>query len=478
MIENRLLARKTFPAIAALMLGVAATPLAGQTTYFSGVINSNVTWSGRVFLTGDVSVGPQGHLTIAPGAVVESEPLADDQIAGIATSRIEIIVDGGTLAAEGTELQPIRFTSSGVPQQKGDWQGLRIVSGSARVRQCVVEYGTDGLRIEGGTAVVEQSAFRNNSGLGVDASRNVSFVGCTFSDNGRSGLNASVPNTIVTNCTALKNQEHGFLLGSDALVVSCRALSNGYAGIAGISGPLTIRDTIASGNDIGVGPYDSLSISNCTVTANGDGIAGAVYPGACVVSRCAITNNLRIGLGLYISEASPVTENIITGNAVGIQVGALATYTGISGNDIYGNSEYDLQNTREAAIIADGNYWGELTTSQLEARQSNLTKIFDSRDSADRGQVVIRNYRTKSILADTALISLSASPVTAGNVSGGGNYTNGANITVSASPNSGFNFVNWTEGGTIVSCPKVFALFPREHREKVRLWRHHYRNPE
>jgi hypothetical protein len=59
-----------------------------------------------------------GELTIAAGTIVESEALTDDQIGGMAPSRIEIIVDGGTFVAEGTELQPIRFTSSGVPQRR------------------------------------------------------------------------------------------------------------------------------------------------------------------------------------------------------------------------------------------------------------------------------------------------------------------------------------------------------------------------
>lgn len=48
-------------------------------------------------------------------------------------------------------------------------------------------------------------------------------------------------------------------------------------------------------------------------------------------------------------------------------------------------------------------------------------------------------------------ITASASPAGAGTVSGGGIYTNGASVVVTANATSGFAFVDWTESGTPVS---------------------------
>ncbi|MDR0207370.1 MAG: chitobiase/beta-hexosaminidase C-terminal domain-containing protein [Bacteroidales bacterium] len=48
-------------------------------------------------------------------------------------------------------------------------------------------------------------------------------------------------------------------------------------------------------------------------------------------------------------------------------------------------------------------------------------------------------------------ISLSASPASGGNPTGGGTYHYNENITVQANPSTGYDFVNWTEGGTVVS---------------------------
>jgi uncharacterized repeat protein (TIGR02543 family) len=51
----------------------------------------------------------------------------------------------------------------------------------------------------------------------------------------------------------------------------------------------------------------------------------------------------------------------------------------------------------------------------------------------------------------TYTVGVTASPVAGGTVSGGGTFSSGTSVTVTASPNSGYSFVNWTEGATTVS---------------------------
>ena len=48
-------------------------------------------------------------------------------------------------------------------------------------------------------------------------------------------------------------------------------------------------------------------------------------------------------------------------------------------------------------------------------------------------------------------VTVSASPSNGGSVTGGGNFNDGSNVTVTATPNTGFAFVNWTQNGTGVS---------------------------
>ena len=55
-------------------------------------------------------------------------------------------------------------------------------------------------------------------------------------------------------------------------------------------------------------------------------------------------------------------------------------------------------------------------------------------------------------------ISATASPANGGAVTGGAAYTNGANVTVTATPSNGFFFVNWTENGQPVSTTASFSF--------------------
>ena len=48
-------------------------------------------------------------------------------------------------------------------------------------------------------------------------------------------------------------------------------------------------------------------------------------------------------------------------------------------------------------------------------------------------------------------VNLSSDPVAGGTTSGSGTYVAGSNVAVSATPNAGYSFVNWTEGSTVVS---------------------------
>ncbi len=58
----------------------------------------------------------------------------------------------------------------------------------------------------------------------------------------------------------------------------------------------------------------------------------------------------------------------------------------------------------------------------------------------------------------TPSIIVTADPSAGGSVTGGGTYTAGAQVTVNASPSSGYRFVNWTENGTVVSVNAAYAF--------------------
>ncbi len=83
-------------------------------------------------LDGDVIV-PEGiTLTVLPGTMLRFPALTDAAFGGDNPYKSEIIVRG-SLIAQGTEEQPIVFTSDALHPAKGDWGGVRG-AGTLRLR--------------------------------------------------------------------------------------------------------------------------------------------------------------------------------------------------------------------------------------------------------------------------------------------------------------------------------------------------------
>ncbi len=64
-------------------------------------------------------------------------------------------------------------------------------------------------------------------------------------------------------------------------------------------------------------------------------------------------------------------------------------------------------------------------------------------------------------------INTTSSPLAAGSTTGGGTITVGSSVTVSAFPNAGYSFVNWTENGTVVSSSASYSFTGNNNRTLV-----------
>jgi uncharacterized repeat protein (TIGR02543 family) len=83
--------------------------------------------------------------------------------------------------------------------------------------------------------------------------------------------------------------------------------------------------------------------------------------------------------------------------------------------------------------------------------------------AADLNHVVVKKTYTLAIADNGALppsskIVTNPSPIIGGSTSGSGTFANGANVTVTAMPNAGYHFVNWTENGAQVSASASYAF--------------------
>ena len=64
-------------------------------------------------------------------------------------------------------------------------------------------------------------------------------------------------------------------------------------------------------------------------------------------------------------------------------------------------------------------------------------------------------------------ITVSANPTNGGTVSGAGTFATGSTRTVTATPNTGYNFVNWTENGNVVSTNASYSFTLNYNRNLV-----------
>lgn len=78
--------------------------------------------------------------------------------------------------------------------------------------------------------------------------------------------------------------------------------------------------------------------------------------------------------------------------------------------------------------------------------------------------VVIGNKTLQVRTQSTYTINVSASPSAGGSVGGGGTFASGSSRTVTASANSGYRFVNWTESGNQVSTSANYNFTLNQNR--------------
>lgn len=69
-----------------------------------------------------------------------------------------------------------------------------------------------------------------------------------------------------------------------------------------------------------------------------------------------------------------------------------------------------------------------------------------------------RNLVANFTQLPTYLVTTTSAPAEGGTTSGGGNYISGQIATVSAIPNTGYNFVNWSEYGNVVATIPVYSF--------------------
>jgi len=137
--------------------------------------------------------------------------------------------------------------------------------------------------------------------------------------------------------------------------------------------------------------------------------------------------------------------------------GAFEIMPQINGNDAFANPlQYDctgyagMSFPYTTSLVGYDTYlihmWGDFALTALTLTDTNPV-------------VPVSNF--------TNTIAASASPVGAGNVGGAGDYPSNSICTLTASPNAGWGFRNWTQNGTQVSSSAAYNFTVRSNRTLV-----------
>lgn len=226
------------------------------------------------------------------------------------------------------------------------------------------------------------------------------------------------------------------------------------------------------GNISGLGAGQTVELLNngtdaLSVSENGTFIFNTpvVVPGEYNVSIktqpanqvCTPTMNSGV-----VSDANITTVDIscVTAYSVG------GTISGLSGSVLLQNTS-----TEELLVNGDGNF--VFATPVLSGRPYNVTvktqppgqTCTTSNSSGLISTVDITNVQITC--KEIYTIAVSSSSSAGGTVTGGGSYVAGTLVTLTAYPSTGYNFVKWTEAGSLVSGSQSYGFSATTNRNLV-----------
>ena len=116
----------------------------------------------------------------------------------------------------------------------------------------------------------------------------------------------------------------------------------------------------------------------------------------------------------------------------------------VAGGNVSGGGTFTLGTSVTAIATANSGY--EFVNWTENGSQVSTSAIYTFTISANRELAANFKQQTQNVT-----LTLSASPAAGGTVNGGGTFNVGSSVTVSATPASNYDFVQWTEGTSVIS---------------------------
>ena len=220
---------------------------------------------------------------------------------------------------------------------------------------------------------------------------------------------------------------------------------------------------IVTGNRNLVANFTAIQNYTISVSANPSN-GGTVNGGGTYQQGQSCTVNATPATGYnftnWTENGNVVSSNanytfIVTGNRTLVAQFQTQTYTitasaaPSTGGTVSGGGTFNYgQSCTLTASPATGYTFVNWTKNGTQV-SSNATYTFSVTESG----TYVAHFQIQSYT-----ISVNANPMNGGTVTGGGSYNYGASCTVTATANTGYDFVNWTENGTPVSTDATYTF--------------------
>ena len=186
----------------------------------------------------------------------------------------------------------------------------------------------------------------------------------------------------------------------------------------------------------------------------------------------AVTNKGTVygnEVGFSTSAVPPVVTCGGVGNITPTTANALGYVSNVNGTPVTErgfcwstNHNPTINGNHVECGFGTGSYSKEITGLQSETRYYLRAYAVNSEGTSYSDEVWFKTHESEPLP-----ITVIASPVYGGNVSGGGAYKEGTECTITATANDGYAFVCWTDEGTIVSTDDIYSFIVTSSRDLV-----------
>ena len=430
----------------------------------SGVVSADSVWrlsNSPINVTSDVQVAPGVTLNIEAGVEV------------LFSQDTEILIMGGALNIEGIQGSPVCFRNAN--DQSSGTRG--IIFKSADLSNSTINY----LEIKGLTKAIQigeetehaQGQKNNNEllvqnfamnggmiltdGYSTGSSirfENVDIKNAVIKGNYPRSEKIYITNGVIENTTINSDSYH------DGMILDSLNISNSTFSLGCCGANIILRSSfVIDSNFSDYNNYYDVTIEDCELLRTAIELPqgyvtvedSQLYESPINAGRLIMTDSNLISPGdtgvrihNFNNTVSSVTGSQITNCDIGIEVMPQASIA-ISGSNIFNNHTYNLKNKSLNDITANGNYWGELNSQQIESL------IFHQSNDLNLGMVDFSNASTTPFEGQTypfrnnQIFSYSTIGTEGGNIVPSETivFYTATSISISANPIEGYVFVNW-----------------------------------